>query len=147
MSSQIQFEVANQIITRKDNFKPVADSKNYLYAQFDFLTYEWTGSITAIFTKGNISYKMLLDEDNKCLIPWELLVDGGNIFVSCFCGDLVTANSSRIYVAASGYVADAENEEPATPSIYSQITDYVDSLREDFEVIDGGVFGDERDNQ
>lgn len=145
MSAQLHFEVNHQIITRTDKSKPVADSKNYLYAHFDFLTEDWTGIITIIFTKNDTSYQVILNQDNECLVPWELLVGSGDIYVSCFCGNLVTANKSRVHIAPSGYVSTAQNVEPASPSIYSQITAYVDDLREDLLTIDGGIFGDERD--
>ena len=35
MDAQLQFEVVNQFINRVDKFKPVADSRNYLYAHFE----------------------------------------------------------------------------------------------------------------
>ena len=142
LNIQLRFEVTNQIINRVDNFKPVADSKNYLYAHFDFLTDEWNNTIVAIFTKGDISYKMLLDSNNECIVPWELLVDGGDIFVSCYQDYLITTNKARVSVAKSGYVEEAENSQPPTPEMYDQLIHYVDALREDFLVIDGGSFTD-----
>lgn len=142
MSAQLLFEVTHQTINRIDTFKPVADSRNYLSAHFDFLTNEWTGSITVIFTKDNASYKVLLDENNECLVPWELLVDSGDLYVSCYCNNLVTATSSRITVVNSGYVEDGENTEPPTPNIYDQIIGKLDELKEDLTIIDGGSFTD-----
>ena len=44
MDAQLKFEITNQLINRVDTFKPVADSKNYLTAHFDFLTDEWTNT-------------------------------------------------------------------------------------------------------
>lgn len=111
MDAQLQFEVVNQFIKRVDKFKPVADSRNYLYAHFEFLTDEWNDTVTAIFTKGDESYSMLLDNDNTCLVPWELLVEGGDIYVSCFCDGLVTSSSSRIFVADSGYLRGGNGEQ------------------------------------
>ncbi len=96
LSAQLQFEITHQRINRVDTFKPVSDSKNYLYAHFEFLTDEWNGIITAIFTKNNVSYKMLLDNNNECIVPWELLVDGGDISVSCYQDYLITVNTARL---------------------------------------------------
>lgn len=139
---QLLFKVTHQMINRVDTFKPVADSKNYLYAHFDFLTNEWTGSIVAIFTKNDISYKMLLDSNNECIVPWELLVGGGDIFVSCYQDYLITVNTARVTVIKSGYVEDAENSQPPTPDMYEQMLQHIDDLKEEFLIIDGGNFTD-----
>ena len=154
---QLTFEVTNQLIHRTDKFKPVADSKNYLYAHFDFLTEEWENKIvTAIFTKNEESYIMLLDSNYTCLVPWEVIQDGGDVYVSVFSGELITTNSSRVTIIKSGYVEDAENSEEPTPNIYEQIiasfenlsddvseleTD-ISNLRQDLLVIDGGTIED-----
>ena len=108
---QLLFEVTHQTVNRIDTFKPVAGSKNYLSAHFDFLTDEWNDTVTAIFTKGEDVYEMLLDNDNNCLVPWELIVEGGDIFVSCFCGDLITTNNSRIFIAETGYLRRGSGEQ------------------------------------
>ena len=139
---QLLFEVKNQHINRLDRFKPVADSKNYLYAHFDFLTDEWNNVVTALFTKGDLSYSVLLDNDNNCLVPWELLEGGGDIYVSCFCGDLITSDDSRITIADSGYIEETENSQPPTPNIYDQITEQFNDLKEDLLILDGGSFID-----
>lgn len=108
---QLLFEVTHQTVNRIDTFKPVAGSKNYLSAHFDFLTDEWNDTVTAIFTKGEDAYEMLLDNDNNCLVPWELLVEGGDIFVSCFCDDLITTTNSRIFIAETGYLRRGSGEQ------------------------------------
>ena len=113
---QLLFEVTHQTVNRIDTFKPVAGSKNYLSAHFDFLTDEWNNTVTAIFTKGEDSYEMLLDNDNNCLVPWELLVEGGDIFVSCFCDDLITTTNSRIFIAETGYLRRRSGEQSPADS-------------------------------
>ena len=144
MSAQLYFEVRDQIIQRIDKFKPATDTQNYLKAHFEFLTQEWTGAITAIFSKDNAAYAVILDENNECFVPWELLADKGDIYVSCFCGDLVTTVKSRVAIAESGYVENAENTDPPTPNIYTQIITYFNTFKEellqDLSVIDGGSF-------
>lgn len=140
--AQLLFEITNQVINRIDTFKPVAASKNYLLAHFDFLTDEWNDTVTAIFTKNDKSYNMLLDTNNECLVPWELLTEGGDIYVSCFCDNLVTTNKSRVSITDTGYMEDTENSEPPTPNIYDQITNQFQELKDDLIVIDGGTFVD-----
>ena len=95
---------------------PVANSKNYLYAEFEFSS-EWTGTKTAIFNNGT-AYEVIL-EDNKCLVPWEVITPQG-FSVSVFCGDRITANKSFVQVLASGY-QEGETPEPPTPTVYEQI--------------------------
>lgn len=145
--SQLLFKITHQMINRVDTFKPVADSRNYLTAHFNFLTPEWdTPSRVAIFTKNDVSYQMLLDENNECLVPWELLTERGDIYVSCYCGNLITTNRSRVHISESGYSADGENTEPPTPNIYDQIYEQLmerfDEMEKDLYIIDGGNFTD-----
>lgn len=39
----LRFVLKGQYITRIDSLAPVAKSRNYFYAHFDFQTPEWTG--------------------------------------------------------------------------------------------------------
>lgn len=143
----LKFEVTNQLINRVDQEKPVADSVNYLFAHFDFITDEWKNkTVTALFTKDDTSYKMILDTNGDCLVPWEVIVNGGNVYVSCYCGSLITATKARVFIAKSGYIEDAENEQEPTPGIYNQLVERIDAVRdytdERLLVIDGGNFTD-----
>ncbi len=143
---KLKFELAKQFINRVDTENPVADSKYYLYAHFDYITDEWRDrAVTAIFTKDEVSYMALLDADGDCLVPWEVVKEG-NFFVSAFTGELITTNKSRVYVEKTGYVEDAENSEPPTPNIYEQLSTQFGELRTDvysrLDNIDGGLFTD-----
>lgn len=143
---KLRFDVKNQFINRVDKIQPSADSQYYLYAHFNFLTDDWKGKvITAVFTKDEKSYMMLVDIDGDCEVPHEVIKEG-NFYVSVFAGILITTNSSRVYVEPSGYVEDAENSEPPTPNIYNQLIAMFDGLRDDVDYkldnIDGGLFTD-----
>ena len=118
--TQLLFEVTHQTENRIDTFKPVAGSKNYLSAHFDFLTDEWNDTVTAIFTKGEDAYEVLLDGNNNCLVPWEVLTEGGDIFVSCFCDDLITTTNSRIFITETGYLRRGSGEYTATDTEHLQ---------------------------
>ena len=85
----INFFVNNQSIKRTDNNSVVASSVNYLYARFTFSD-EWEGVKTAVFKKDGEVYNQILDDDNKCIIPWECLSEGV-LEVSVFCGNRITA--------------------------------------------------------
>lgn len=116
----VSFALKNQIIRRTDYNIVVAQSKNYLRARFDALSDDWIGPITAIFN----DYVVVLDENNECLVPWEVLQNPGVVSVSAFCGDLHTASVATMVVKPSGYV-DGETPEPPTPGVYVQLTGLV----------------------
>lgn len=113
----LKFSVNKQIITRIDNEQVVSDSKNYLYADFEF-TEQWTGTKTAIFKNKDKAYSVILEND-RCLVPWEVIKEY-EFLVSVFCGDLITTNEASVGVKKSGYV---EGETPAdpTPDVYEHI--------------------------
>ena len=138
--AQLHFNVRNQMINRVDHFRPVAKSRNYLYAEFQFLTDEWQGTATAIFKNPDNAYEMLLDENNTCLVPWEILdAEYGEFYVSVFCGNLVTANKARVRLYQSGYSDDLESSQPPTQGVYEQIIERLDNVGHD---VDGGLFTD-----
>ncbi len=135
----INFILNRQRISRTDHNHVVADSRNYLRAHFELLSDDWRAPITAIFG----DYKVILDENCECLVPWEALRNPGNVPVSAFCGDLHTAGAARLMVHPSGYT-DAEATEPPTPDVYAQLTaiaqtavETADSVRND---ADKGAF-------
>ncbi len=125
----LDFQIDNQIITRKDNKRVVADSQNYLYASFLF-SEDWEGiSKTAIFrNEDNTPYEMLLDETDTCLVPAEVL-DAGEVSVSVFGGDLITVNKVYIEVEESGLI-DGQTPQPPTPNIYNQILEVAQSAEQ-----------------
>lgn len=125
----LEFNVTNQFINRIDREQPVENSQDYLYAHFNFLTEDWENkTITAIFTKGNAAYYQLLDENMQCEVPNEVN-KYGDFYVSVFAENLITTNSSRVYVRKSNYTEDGENTEPPTPNIYNQILAQFTALR------------------
>lgn len=137
---QLFFEIKNQHIVRKDTFRPVAYSRNYLYAHFDFLTEEWKDKIvTAVFRKNDVAYEVIIDADNDALVPWELLQGTGDIQVSCFTGNLITVNKSRVHIYESGYGEDLESSQDPTPSVYQQLVERIEYISHN---IDGGLFTD-----
>lgn len=116
----LQFTLKNQVINRIDRNTVVSGSRNYLYAKFVFLSEDWHAPVTVIFDK----YSMVLDGENKCLVPWEVLENPGSFTVSAFCGDLQTANTVSVYVEKTGYIQGETPEEP-TPDVYAQLAGMV----------------------
>jgi hypothetical protein len=122
----LEFLVVNQEITRRDDRIVVADSINYLVANFMFASSEWTGEKTAIFKNDSVgtAYSVLLT-NNSCIVPWEI-IKTGTLSVSVFCSTLVTANECEILVEPSGYVS-GQTPQPPTQDVYNQIIALLES--------------------
>lgn len=115
----ITFNVYKQKIKRTDTQHIVADSRNYLKASFTFSDDDWTGIKTAIFKNGDEVRHAILDDNNECLVPWEV-IKPGILHVSVFCGDLITADTATVYINDSGYEDGGIPEDPS-PTVYEQI--------------------------
>ena len=128
MQPVLQFVVNNQIIARTDTFVPVRNSKNYLYAEFEFLTDDWTGkSKTALFrSEGGEPVLILLGDTDTCLIPVEVLTDT-SFTVSIVAGNMITANAVTVKLYESGY-QQGDIPEPSQ-SLYEQIMHYFDETK------------------
>lgn len=117
---EICFALKHQMIARLDCNIIASNSKNYLRAKFELQTEDWSAPITAIFN----DYSVLLDENNECLVPWEVLSQPGRVNVSAFCGDLHTTITTSFVVHPSGYV-DGQTPNYPTPSVYQQLISMV----------------------
>ena len=128
MRPVLHFVVNNQIIARTDTFVPVRNSKNYLYAEFEFLTDDWTDkSKTALFRTGDSeSIAILLGETDTCLIPAEVLT-GTSFTVSAITGDVITANAVTVKLYESGY-RQGDIPEPSQ-TLYEQIMNHFDETK------------------
>lgn len=111
----LAFLLDHQVISRSDKNTVVAGSKNYVRARFILRTDDWVRPITAIFG----GYTQLLDDNNECTVPWEVLQQPGKVEVSAFCGDLHTANIAVVPVEKSGYKSGETPKDP-TPDVYQQ---------------------------
>ena len=128
MQPVLHFVVNNQIITRTDTFVPVRNSRNYLYAEFEFKTDDWAGkSKTALFHSGDGEpVPILLGDTDTCLIPAEVLTST-SFTVSVVASDMITANAVTIKLYESGYRQGDIPEPP--PSLYEQIMNYFDETK------------------
>ena len=134
MSTTLKFCVRGQRITRADAIVTVADAINYVYAEFAFCS-DWDGLVkTAVFTRGSASYEALLDQDDRCLVPYEILADGPGVFkASVFAGNLITTAPVKVRIDASGWSFALESSQPPTPSVYQQIIDRMTDIETDME--------------
>ena len=115
----ITFNVYKQKIKRTDTQQIVSDSRNYLHAAITFSDDDWTGIKTAVFKNGDVVKHAVLDDNNECLVPWEV-IKPGILHVSVFCGDLITADTATVYINESGYYDGGAPEDPS-PTVYEQI--------------------------
>ena len=127
----LRFVLKGQYITRIDSLAPVAKSRNYFYAHFDFQTPEWTGIKTALFTQGKQTKAAVLDDNNECLIPWEFWDTDRECVgsVSVFCEDLRTANEAFVRILKSGYTKSSTSN-PPSPDVYEQLIGIVEDTKE-----------------
>lgn len=132
----LTFQVQNQQMRRTDSFYVVAGSRNYLYASFAFSADWGTGTKTAQFhnpCESSKTYEVILEQNNTCLVPWEVISAPGTVEVTVFGGDLITTNTARFLVHESGYDEDGESGQDPTPSVYQQIIDRMDGIEADMD--------------
>lgn len=113
MIAQLNFRVINQSLTRTDTFVPVAGSKNYLLASFEFNTDDWDAidTKTAVFVdEQNIKHEVAIS-DGMCFVPSEALTNSGYIYVSVYGGDRITTNNVPVFIEASGYAKEEETQD------------------------------------
>lgn len=121
MKPCLKFNIRNQNISRVDTFLPVRYSRNYLYAEFEFLTDDWSNVAvkTALFkSEGNEPIPVILGDTCTCIVPWEVL-ESTKFTVTVFGGDLVTVDSADIKLYESGY-RSGDIKEP-TPDVYTEL--------------------------
>ena len=128
---QLTFSVQNQIITRTDDFKPVAKSQNYLGASFTFSDDWGNDDKIAIFHVGNDNYEMILDSKNECLVPWEALVVARNMYVSVYSGDRITASEALVKILPTGYTERVSATEDPSIDVYSSLLSRMNAIDKD----------------
>lgn len=128
--TKLSFRIEKQNILRTDSNKVVANSKNYLYAAFTFSTDDWdeVKIKTAIFKNRDRVFNVILDDNNECLVPHEVL-DSGTVIVSVFGGNLITVDCASFKIHESGY-EEGVTPEPPTQDVYSQIINMIENIEQ-----------------
>lgn len=70
---------------------------------------------------------LLAQAGEEITVPPEV-IKAPMILVSCYCGDLITTDSARVTIAASGYAESPEPSDPEAPSYYSQMVAYIGQI-------------------
>ena len=105
----------------------MAKSVNYLYAGFTFSS-DWPEETAriAIFKMGGKAYKVLLDENNECIVPWEVLVNPGNMLVSVCSGNRITATDAKVQILQSGFTDKEITTQDPSIDVYTSLMDRMD---------------------
>lgn len=131
------FDLKYQNITLTNPGVTVAsDSKNYLVAKFNTISDDWEIPLSAVFvsTVDKVAYTVLVGQSaslatDECFVPWEVLRDSGEVYVSVFSGNLHTTNTAKFAVVKSGYV-EGEIPPPPTPTVYEQILEELENKQD-----------------
>ena len=98
-----------------------------LEAEFSFSN-EWEGrQKTAIFKRTGIHAIPVLIENDKCIVPKEVLRNCSKFEVGVIAGNIHTTNIVEVYIDRTCYNEDAEIPDP-TPNIYDQIIEKLESI-------------------
>lgn len=132
---KLKFNLRHQDIQLVNKGTVVAtDSKDYLVAKFNTISDDWETPLTAVFTddKHNQPYAVVVGTDERlaedeCFVPWEVLTDVANVYVSVYCGNLHTTVTAAFRVQKSGYV-EGETPPPPSPTVYDTIIQALQDL-------------------
>lgn len=128
----LEFRVDKQTLTRRDNEKVAANSRNFVTCRFE-ISPEWFAVtpyivLKAVFERDGEAYGVLLDSEHKCYLPHEVVACGGFFWVSLIglCADdegtPIRATSNRIVVRVEESGAnETQNSAAPTPDELEQI--------------------------
>ena len=133
----IKFSISGQKISILERPDTISYT-NELEAEFSFSN-EWAGrQKTAIFKRTGIHAIPVLIENDKCIVPKEVLRNCSKFEVGVIAGNIHTTNIVEVYIDRTCYNEDAEIPDP-TPSIYDQIIEKLESIIKGGEGGEGGI--------
>lgn len=124
--------------------KMTSGSQNVYVVQFEFSD-EWQYlERTAVFRRGDTIINILLDDDNHCMVPWEVMTTkGANVDVGVFGvrdGDVVMPTTWASMGSMLEGVITGKDLTPPTPDVYQQILARLKKV-EDALGVGGGTGG------
>ena len=126
----ITFEVSGQVLSCIQKPAIFSGDENLDKVQFVFDD-TWEGyTKTAVFTADE-TYHVVLNEDNICSIPNELLKNEGSFFIGVFgiSGEVVKTSQTYSYSVGKGALTEATAVPDPTPDVYAQIVSLIESGR------------------
>ena len=133
----LQLRIMNQNISYYATSRIVADSQGYLYFTLE-TSEEWNEYVKVVqFTRDGKTYDVPdVRQGVQYQVPWEALVGGGTMFVSCYGmsgkTNRATTNELEITVYDSGFYEGDPSTDP-TPDKYQQFVDQVLDAKRDAE--------------
>lgn len=99
----LNFVVEGQVLSRTDETIIANLSQNYIYAVFTFLD-DFVQNVEkkVIFKNSNNTAYMCILENDRCMIPSEVMV-GTHFTITVVMGDRLTTNQIRVHMEHSGY--------------------------------------------
>lgn len=120
----LAFSVQRHILTRTDNTTITTNSKQIHRVIFSFSS-EWEGTEkAAVFRQGSMSFNVILDENDSCVIPGEVLISDRavDIHVSVYgIKDNTTITSTVVVVHAEMGSKTGGEVSNITPTLFEQI--------------------------
>lgn len=115
----IKFNVQEQTLGASCHSAIISRSQDYLKAEFCFST-DWNNAIRiAQFVRDDLKYNIILDSDNTCFVPWELLTSQGTFTVTVWANNypnqdnlIITTNKVSINVFPDGLDEDLIPKDP-----------------------------------
>lgn len=133
----LQLRIMNQNISYYATSRIVADSQGYLYFTLE-TSEEWNEYVKVVqFTRDGKTYDVPdVRPGVQYQVPWEALVGGGTMFVSCYGmsgkTNRATTNELEITVYDSGFYEGDPSTDPASDK-YQQFVDQVLDAKRDAE--------------
>lgn len=130
--SDIKLKCIDQVLHLVETPSIYSGDVNYDTVTFDF-DIAWTGyTKTAIFyrSKDNVFYQ-LLDNDDRCTVPKEVLTSKGVIYVGVFGvkDDTVLTSEVIRYRILEGAITEDLNTPNPTPDIFEQLISNYDEIK------------------
>lgn len=121
---ELAFSVQRHILTRTDNTTITTNSKHIHRVNFTFSS-EWEGTEkAAVFRQGNSAYNVILDDNDSCVVPAEVLKSDRavEIHVSVYgIKDDTTITSTIATIHADAGSRTGGDMPCITPTMYEQI--------------------------
>ena len=116
--------------------KIASGDKNLNYLRVSFCP-NWDGFVkTAIFYRNKKdAYYAVLNDENTCLIPWEVLQTNGILYLGIIgvSGDIRKTSEVISYRIAKGAIVDDSKPSDPAPDIYNQILANYNSIAQSVE--------------
>lgn len=128
---ELSFTVNGQELKRTDSQLVATNSAEYHKAKFTFSEH-WNGTEkTAVFSKGGKNYVVLLDNDNSCTVPFEVMQgDRDSAFSVSLFGNgndsIITSSVINIQVVKGCMTSGAIPE--FTPDLYTQLMSKIEAI-------------------